>query len=133
MQWVDKAFGVTPEVLKVRGQRFEVIAANLANADTPGYKAKDIDFKGMLAGEEIKLQSSRSEAHSRHMPLSSAGMGSVSGDVRYRVPTQPSLDGNTVETDVERAAFMDNAIRYQASVNFLDSKIKSLLLALKGE
>ena len=127
MSMLDQLFGVSPQVLSVRSQRTELIAANLANADTPGYKAMDIDFADALAmarGGQGGLQRTEG-AH--------IGLGGVDQAVRYRVPIQPSLDGNTVETDHEHAAFMENAIRYQASLNFLDDRIKSTLLALRGE
>ena len=127
MNVIDRAFGISPQVLTIRSQRFELIAANLANADTPHYKAVDLDFGAALErarGPEGELR----QTHSGHLQL-----GGLQPDVLYRVPTQPSMDGNTVETDKEHAAFMDNAIRYQASLNFLNGRIKGLLLALRGE
>ena len=130
MQWVDKAFGVSPEVLSVRSKRFEMISANLANADTPGYKAVDLDFQSAL-NAALDSKESAATPDSRHMQL--GGSSTLDAMQRYRIPMQPSMDGNTVETDVERSAFMDNSIRYQASLNFLDGRIKSLLLALRGE
>ena len=128
MNVLDKMFGVSPAVLSLRSQRFELISANLANADTPGYKAVDIDFAQELARAEGK--STRSS-----MSLAGISVGSddVSPVVQYRNPWQQSLDGNTVETDQEHALFMDNAIRYQASLNFLGGRIKSIMLALRGE
>ncbi len=127
MNVIDKVFGVSPSVLSIRSQRLELISANLANSDTPGYKAVDIDFSDALS-------KARSEATGRHVrnPFH-LELGSGQADIRYRTPTQISLDGNTVETDQEHAAFMDNAIRYQASLNFLEGRIKSVLLALRGE
>ena len=127
MNMIDKAFGVSPQVLNIRAKRSEMIAANLANADTPGYKAKDIDFGQALArakGEQNGMQ------RTHRMHIEATGLGA---DFGYRTPMQPSLDGNTVETDREHAEFMDNAIRYQASLNFLDGRIKSMLLALRGD
>ncbi|MEH6616202.1 MAG: flagellar basal body rod protein FlgB [Porticoccus sp.] len=127
MNMIDRLFGVSPQVLSVRSQRTELIAANLANADTPGYKARDVDFGDALAmarGERRGLQ----HAHGSHIAI-----GGESQAVRYRIPSQPSMDGNTVETDREHSEFMENAIRYQASLNFLDGRIKSTLLALRGE
>lgn len=127
MNVIDKVFGLAPHVLNIRAQRSEMIAANLANADTPGYKAVDIDFGQALArarGEHDGMM----RTQNMHFE-----MNGLSADRAYRMPSQPSMDGNTVETNREHAEFMDNAIRYQASVNFLDGRIKSMLLALRGE
>ncbi len=127
MNVIDKVFGLSPAVLSVRSQRFELIAANLANADTPGYKAVDIDFGDALAkaqGGTLGLQG----GNERHIQI-----GGGRPDINYRSSSQQSLDGNTVETDREHAEFMDNAIRYQASLNFLGGRIKGMLLALRGE
>lgn len=127
MNLIDQQFGVSPDALSLRAQRFELISANLANADTPGYKARDLEFSEALARAqgESGLQSA---THPSHFELEPGG-----ADALYRLPFQTSLDGNTVETQQEYAAFMDNAIRYQASLNFLDGRIKSLMLALRGE
>ena len=129
MQWVDKAFGVSPEVLSVRTKRFEMISANLANADTPGYKAVDLDFQSALQAA-LDTKEAGNATGREQMLANNMAMDAMQ---RYRIPMQPSLDGNTVETEVEQAAFMDNSIRYQASLNFLDGRIKSLLTALRGE
>jgi flagellar basal-body rod protein FlgB len=129
MDTIDKYFGISPAVLSLRSQRFELISANLANADTPGYKAMDIDFGQALAQVQREREGWGSETtRSRHFSSDAPGM-----EPMYRVPSQPTMDGNTVETDHEHAAFMDNAIRYQASVNFLDSRVKSIIAALRGE
>ena len=127
MNVIDKVFGISPSVLALRSQRTEMISANLANADTPGYKAKDIDFQaalGRATGDYELLQTNKP-----HMTVN--GIDKEEG--MYRVPIQPSLDGNTVETDREHGAFMENAIRYQASLDFLDARIKSTLQTLRGE
>lgn len=127
MDAIDKLFGLSPAALSIRGQRFELISANLANADTPGYKAMDIDFAKALARVQEQGPAG-GKTNSRH--FSSEGLN---GEALYRMPSQPTMDGNTVETDKEHAAFMDNAIRYQASLNFLNGRIKGMLLALRGE
>lgn len=124
---IDKIFGVSPSVLSIRSQRMELISSNVANADTPGYKAVDIDFGDALA----KAQAGASGLDVRNKLHFEMGGGQA--DIRYRVPWQTSLDGNTVETSHEHSEFMDNAIRYQASINFLEGRIKSVLLALRGE
>ena len=131
MNAIDKVFGVSPDVLTLRGRRSELIATNLANADTPHYKARDIDFGAALSRARGDMGAgSLRQTNSRHLGDGAGGLGA---DARYRMPSQPSLDGNTVETDREHMAFMDNAIRYQASLNFLNSKIQGLVLALRGE
>ncbi|MDX2464274.1 MAG: flagellar basal body rod protein FlgB [Porticoccus sp.] len=127
MGLIDKAFGMSPQALSILSKRTELISANLANADTPGYKAKDIDFRDALAIAQGK-SGGLMATNKMHM-----GANTFENSVRYRIPTQPSLDGNTVETDLEHSAFMENSIRYQASLNFLDGRIKSITLALRGE
>ncbi|WP_461516030.1 flagellar basal body rod protein FlgB [Porticoccus sp.] len=127
MNVVDKVIGISASVLALRSQRMEMISANLANADTPGYKAVDIDFKSALQKEMGGSQLLRT--NDSHMDI----QGSGSQETMYRVPSQPSLDGNTVESDREHMAFMENAIRYQASLDFLGNRIKSTLSALRGE
>lgn len=128
MQMIDRVLGVSPQALTLRAQRFEMLSANLANADTPGYKAVDIDFRAAMT-QARQLTRPLAHSHPDHIPLS----GSASPEPLYRVPVQQSLDGNTVETDQEHAAFMDNAIRYQASLNFLDARISSIKSTLRGE
>lgn len=127
MSMIDAHFGLSPDALAIRARRFELLSANLANADTPGYKARDIDFADALARERQGVGALKRTHETHLLPQGS------SHTVQYRVPAQVSLDGNTVETQQEHAAFMDNAIRYQASLNFLDGRIKSMLLALRGE
>ena len=126
----DKALGSLPENLSVFGQRSSLLAANIANADTPGFKARDIDFQSMLAkasGSQIAM----SATHSGHIGSADTGIGAM--DMLYRVPTQTSLDGNTVNNQVEQAEFTENAIRYQSTLTFLSGKFSGLKLAIKGE
>jgi flagellar basal-body rod protein FlgB len=126
----DNIFGIHERALVLRSQRAEVLSTNLANADTPGYQARDFDFKAML---------NREMSGGVHMRTTHAGhIQSEQGVVPpaqllYRVPSQPSLDGNTVDTEREHAAFGANAIEYQASLSFINSKISGLRKALKGE
>jgi len=127
---IDSALGVSPQVLELRARRMELLSANIANADTPGFKARDIDFAAAMeaAGGE---QRALAQTHERH--IGSGAAGGIGSEPLYRVPSQPSLDGNTVETQREHAAFMDNAIRYQASLQFLDGRISSLRTAIRGQ
>ncbi len=128
----DKALGVHQQALLLRQQRSELLASNIANADTPGYKARAIDFRQALAATAIStLALSRSNA--AHL---TGGSGAISGsgaaEVKYRQPHQPSLDGNTVESHVEQAAFADNSLRYQATLDFLGSRFSGLKSVLQG-
>ncbi|MGR2768078.1 flagellar basal body rod protein FlgB [Photobacterium ganghwense] len=126
----DKALGVHQHTVGVRAKRAETLASNLANANTPGYKAKDIDFQRALnaATSEAKIGLSRTD--NRHIPASTT----VMGEQKYRVPTQPDAgDGNTVDAQLEQNLFMQNALEYQASLDFLGAKFKNLSKALKGE
>lgn len=126
---LDKAFGIHPQALQLRARRSEVLAANLANADTPGYKARDIDFRAMLsdAMPVTRLQTS----HERHIQPDPGLVPAA--NVLYRQPMQASLDGNTVDTQIEYSNFASNTLEYQTSLRFLNGKIKGLMLALKGQ
>lgn len=128
---LDSVLGVHQQALKLRTQRASVIANNLANADTPGYKARDIDFKAALnqssgssSGVSIK------KSHPGHMGLSASDQHA---SAMYRTPNQPSIDGNTVEEQVEHAEYMKNSLDFQASFQFLNSKFKGITKAFKGE
>lgn len=125
--WIHNAIGQHAQALMTYGHRAEVLASNLANADTPGYKARDVDFRSVLSAAG---SGGLRNTHARHIDAGNARSGS---GILYRSPYQPSLDGNTVESHVEQAAFADNAMRYQASLRFLGGSIKGVLLAIKGE
>ncbi|SFT56134.1 flagellar basal body rod protein FlgB [Halomonas saccharevitans] len=122
------------QALGLRQERQKVLASNIANADTPGYKARDMDFaselnKAVQQGGDGGLALSRTS--SRH--LESQGPMSASRDLLYRVPAQPSLDGNTVDMDRERTQFADNSVRYQAALTMLNSRIQGLKKAMQPE
>ncbi|HRD48393.1 MAG TPA: flagellar basal body rod protein FlgB [Candidatus Competibacteraceae bacterium] len=124
----DRALGIHAQALELRSRRTEILAANLANADTPNYKARDLDFAVTLAelqGAEKPLKAT----HAAHLQA----QGHNSGDLLYRTPTQMALDGNTVEEEQEKADFADNALRYQASLRLLGSRIQGLMSAIRGE
>lgn len=126
----DNIFGVHSQAVVLRGQRAEILARNMANADTPGYKARDVDFKQII-GRESALTSSIRTTNKRHI---SSNEGSVShATLKYRNPLQPSLDGNTVDLQTERSEFMRNALQYQAFLRFLNGKINGLMTAIRGE
>ena len=117
------------QALRFRALRNQVLSSNIANADTPNYKARDLDFGAALKGarqESIGLTRT-SDLHKQAWGTSHDGARTM-----YRVPSQPTLDGNTVALDVEQAAFAENALQYRASLAFLDGQIRSLRFALKG-
>ena len=117
--------------LKFRALRNQVLSSNIANADTPGYKARDMEFSAVLkkaGGSGVRLMGTSD----MHLGTTSSMNATTAEHMKYRVPTQPTLDGNTVETDVEQAAFAENALMYRASLAFLDGKIRTLRYALKG-
>ena len=105
---IDRQFGIHATALKLRSQRLDIIAGNIANAATPGFKARDLDFKAALDG------------------------ASTSAAMRYRIPLQASLDGNTVELATEQTQFAENAVNYRASLSFLTGRIQTIMAALKG-
>lgn len=134
---MDSIFGIHEQALAVRRQRQDLIANNLANADTPNFKARDLEWrKEMQAAEESMSQSinrpDMKTTHSRHIS-GFAEAASTESYLKYRQPTQPALDGNTVETHIEKAQFMENAMQYQATLEFLNGKINGIRGALKGE
>ncbi|MCK4707767.1 MAG: flagellar basal body rod protein FlgB [Gammaproteobacteria bacterium] len=124
----DKALGVHQQALFVRQQRTEVLATNIANADTPGYKAKEIDFRSVLNNASLQ-NTSIARTHSGHINTSSQ----TSAYEQYRVSEQPSLDGNSVDIQQEKAAVADNAVRYQATITFLSRRFSGMISAFKGE
>lgn len=126
---IDRHIGIHAQALELRSRRMELLAGNLANADTPGYKARDIDFSSALKQALAETGALRL-THDRHLPPQGAG---VDAEPLYRVPLQPSLDGNTVDSHLEQAAFGENAVRYQASLDFLGNKLAGLRKALRGE
>ena len=127
---LDSYFGLHDDAMAVRSRRMELMSSNLANADTPGYKARDIDFRAALGQAQETQAVSLKVTHAGHIPMADGVLGQ---EVLYRVPTQPSLDGNTVDPQLEKSAFAENAARYEASLTFLNRKIASLRSVLRGE
>ncbi len=126
---LDKLFGIHATALALHGRRAEILAGNLANADTPNYRARDLDFKAILSGaSEDFLPLARTRG--AHLPGSDEVAG---GALQYRIPQQPSIDGNTVDTQMEKSEFLRNAMQYQASLRFLNGRISSLKLAISGQ
>lgn len=131
---LDQYVGVHATALEVRARRGELIANNLANADTPGYKARDIDFRQAMAraGGEATSGVALSTTNPGHIGTSTSADGATNPDLKYRTPLAPALDGNTVDTQIEQASFAENAVRYQATLTFLNSKFRGLLTAILG-
>lgn len=130
---LDKALGLYENALSLRSMRSEVIANNIANADTPGYKARDMDFQSMLASRmhEVSSDVAITETQSGHIK-GNFDEASFNG-LKYRNPMQPSIDGNTVDSEIEKTAYMQNAMRFQSSFLFLNSGIKGIISAIRGE
>jgi flagellar basal-body rod protein FlgB len=118
--------GFHAEALALREQRNGLLASNIANAATPHYKARDIDFDAALASATGNAE--LRGTHARHLSAGGAG-----GQPGYRVPVNTSLDGNTVEPGVEQMEFSENTLRYQTSLQFLNRRISGLMTAIKGE
>lgn len=130
---IDEMMQFQQTALRLREARQQLLASNIANADTPNYKARDIDFASALQGAL--------SGNTGSLPLATTSpnhMGGATGEtvmgapVLYRNPLQPSADGNTVDMDVERAQFADNAVRYEASLKFVSDEVKDVLAALQG-
>jgi flagellar basal-body rod protein FlgB len=113
----DTLFGIHGKALELRSQRMGLLTSNIANAATPGYKARDIDFAAALKART----SGASEAQA------------VGAATRYRVPVMPSMDGNTVEMATEQLAFSENAVGYSTTLQFIRGRVDTITRALKGE
>ncbi len=127
----ENIFGIHERALMLQGQRIGVLAANLANADTPGFKARDIDFAQVLSNTAGDTALPLQATHASHIAFGDSE--APGGELKYRNPYQASLDGNTVEMPVEQAAFSENNVRYQASLNFINLRIAELQFAIAGQ
>jgi flagellar basal-body rod protein FlgB len=125
---LDRLAGFHHKAVQIRQDKMEVIAGNLANANTPGYKAKDIDFQKAMKSANYG-QSGMARTHDKHFE----GKSVAQTELEYRIPTQPDTgDGNTVDSQAERNAFLDTGMRYQASLMLLDGKFKGMKKALSS-
>ena len=116
----DALFGIHGTALEIRSQRMAVLASNIANAGTPGYKARDVEFTKALDS-------------ATGGDTATSAVAAVSGHMAYRVPVQSSLDGNTVELPVEQTQFAENAIAYKTTLQFLQGRVDTVMQALKGD
>ncbi|MBI3775920.1 MAG: flagellar basal body rod protein FlgB [Gammaproteobacteria bacterium] len=130
---LDNYFGVHEQALRVRSTRAQLLAENIANADTPNFKARDIDFAAALAsaGQEVNA-THLLVTDARHM-TTAAGNERFGSDILFRTPQAATLDGNSVDSDFEKSEFLRNAVEYQASLKFIDGKIRNLMSAIKGD
>jgi flagellar basal-body rod protein FlgB len=127
---VDRLFGIHAQALQLRARRGEVLGSNLANADTPNFKAQDLDFKTALSDATAQKTTTIATTQIGHIQPH----GRVGGaQLLYRIPNQSSLDGNTVDTQIEQNRFAENAVRYRTSLRFLSGKIQGLMTAIRGE
>lgn len=130
---LDETLRFQQTALSLRAVRQELLASNIANADTPNYKAKDVDFASALKNALTGTSATLPIAQTSPMHLQgNAGSTILGAPVMYRRPVQPSADGNTVDMDVERAQFADNALRYESSVKFVSDQLKEILTAIQG-
>ena len=127
--------GIQPQALELQSRRMQVLADNLANVDTPNFKARDLDFQAALAaaggaagapGAPVRLATT----DARDIGAAAGADGSPA--LKYRVPLAPSLDGNTVDAQLEQAAFADNTVRYQATLSFISTSLRNLMTAITG-
>ena len=127
----NNAFGIHEAALSIRAQRAEVLANNLANADTPNFKAKDIDFSQALKLAQTNQTSGLQKSHAAHID---SQIGTEIPGLSYRIPLQPDTgDGNSVDAQFEQTQFAENAMQYETSLRMLDGKIKGLITAIRGD
>ncbi len=130
MSWIDSALGIHPSALQFHSQRSAALAANIANEGTAGYKARDYDFQRAMRAIASNTSPGLRTTESAHLQ---GPADSEFGNLMYRMPTKPMVNGNSVEAEVEQAAFAENALRYQASLQFLDGAFSGLRLAIRGQ
>ena len=129
---IDNALSFQQQALGLRAQRQQILAGNIANADTPNYKARDFDFSAALKAAVAGRSSGNlalATSNAAHLPGSTQ---ESTARLLYRNPVQPSADGNTVDMDVERAQFSENAVQYEAGLSFITHQLKMLMAATQG-
>ncbi len=131
---LDDMLNFNTQALRIRDQRQQVLASNIANADTPNYKARDLDFKAALEGALQGTPATGGAALATTAPGHLAGKpgSAAEAGLLYRTPAQGSVDGNTVNMDAERAAFADNAVHYEFNLTRLTQQIKTMMAAIQG-
>lgn len=129
----DRQIQVHQTALNLQAHRQQLIASNIANADTPNYKAKDVDFRAALQGALQAATSTVPLATTQSGHIQGGGAPTLQGLTGYRAELQSAVDGNTVNMDVERAAFAENALHYEASVTFINGMLRSMNTAITGQ
>jgi flagellar basal-body rod protein FlgB len=129
MRILEGSLGLHEQALGLRSRRLEVLARNIANADTPHYKAQDLDFRHVLS-RQVDEPSAMSATHPRHFPV---GDTAGADGLRFRIPFNTSMDGNTVELSVEQAHYGKAASDYQATLSFLENRVSGIRKALRGD
>jgi flagellar basal-body rod protein FlgB len=130
---LDNQLSFHQTALNVRAYRQQLLASNIANADTPNYKARDIDFRSALKGALAQRTDSVPMATTQAAHIPTTNGSPFEGLTGYRTELQSSVDGNTVNMDVERAAFAENALHYEASVTFINGMLRSMNTAITGQ
>lgn len=130
---IDKYFGIQQHALELRSQRASVLANNIANADTPGYKARDLDFQSMLSARMGESSDTLSMDANQPQHFSAIAQADTINGLKFRNPTQPAIDGNTVDSQTEKTEFVRNTMEYQAAFEFLNGKVKAMLTAIRGD
>ena len=129
MNFIDRDFALHERAMRIRSQRMEVLSANIANADTPNFKARDVDFRQAM---KMARSDSLTTTRDRHFELD-GGMAPDQAALKYRIPFNTSFDGNTVELSMEQAKFGKASGDFQATLSFLESRVSGIRKALKGE
>ena len=141
---MTNALDFQSKALVLRAERQRVIASNIANADTPGFAGRDFNFKealGAAVGQNSTSLSLRAPSggtsqgmsHSRHIPMQASTSSLGGGALGYSVQTQPAMDGNSIDMDQQRANFVDNSVRYEATLRFINGTSKTILSAIQGQ
>ena len=131
---IDNFLGIHAQALGIESRRAQLLAANLANADTPNFKARDLDFKAALAHAGAPSAGSLPLRTTQGAHQAAAGSGADNDPaLLYRVPLAPALDGNTVDAQLEQASFAENAVRYQATLTLLNARLRGLMTAITGQ
>lgn len=128
---LDAELSLDAQALTLHARRLQVLAANIANADTPNYKARDIDFRAALK-RVAELETAPTMTKTQPAHLEAPGPD-ADAELKYRQPSAPSLDGNTVDVQMEQGAFAETTVRYQTSLEFVNDTFRGLMLAITGQ
>lgn len=128
---LDKTLNFHQQALGLRATRQELLSSNIANSDTPNFKAKDIDFSSVLREKLSAASPAAALTTTSPMHISNGKENGINNSILYRVPMQPSVDGNTVDMDSERTRFADNSVKYDASISFINMQLRNLMTAIQ--